>query len=205
MLNNCPKQLPSDINDAATNLARAYLKSDLRPRLDPKVLSHWDKLIDEWIKSKDLPLFIRKQSADIGDILHHRPTGRTLAPCDNSPAHWAILTAFQNGENYTLDDIRKSLDDHLIAVTMTMSKADVDASKMKGQLVKLGSANDKGWKVDHIENVGLKQRIRIQDMNISDLELHFRRLMSPSNIILVPSTLKGLGDMPMFITELKAE
>ena len=84
-----------------------------------------------------------------------------------------------------------------------MSKADVDASDFKGALSKQESANDKGWKLDHIGEVGLKSRLRIQDMNIDLLKRHFCKLMSPSNMVLVPTVLKGLGDMPIFLHVIK--
>lgn len=64
-LERCPKSLPDEIGNAATALAQAYLASTIRPRLSRKVLLHWDRLIDEWSETEDLPLFIRKQSADI--------------------------------------------------------------------------------------------------------------------------------------------
>jgi hypothetical protein len=50
---------------------------------------------------------------------------------------------------------------------------------------------------DHIDDVG-HQRLSIQDMALPDLKSHFRRLMKLSNIVLVLSVFKGLGDIPAF-------
>jgi hypothetical protein len=201
----CPKQLPDDILKAAQNLAAAYWNSPIRPQLSDEVIKHWDTLIDAWADDETLPLFIRKQSADIGSILQHGTSLRSLAPCDNSPAHWAMITAFSKGTRIGLADIKATVAKHGIPVTMAMSKADIAASAMKGVLAKIKGTNasDYGWKVDHIDEVGLKQRRRIQEMAISDLKSHFKRLMKPSNIVLVPSALKGLGDMPAFIRYIK--
>lgn len=201
----CPKQLPDNILKAAQLLAAAYWDSPIRPKLAEEVIQHWDELIDAWADDATLPLFIRKQSADIGSLLQHRTSLRPLAPCDNSPAHWVVVTAFSAGTNFSLSDIKAVIAKHDIPVTMAMSKADIADSAMKGVLAKTKglNASDYGWKVDHVDEVGLKQRLRIQEMPLTDLKDHFRRLMKPSNIVLVPSALKGLGDMPAFIRYIK--
>jgi hypothetical protein len=202
----CPTELPANILQAAEALAEAYLKSPIRPRLSSDVLRHWDKLVEDWADS-DLPLFVRKQSADIGAILPHGQTGRSLAPCDNSPAHWAVMTAHLRGTDITLDVVRAAIDRHEIPVTMAMSKAEILESTMKGVLARCRAVNagHYGWKVDHIDEVGLKQRLRIEEVSIDLLKSHFKLLMKPSNIVLVPSKLKGLGDMSGFLTLLRKE
>lgn len=201
----CPKPLPRDLTEAASQLAKAYLDSPIRPNLAPEVVRHWDALISAWSESKEMPLLIRKQGADIGDLLIHRNTGRLLAPCDNSPAHWVISKAFTKGTKFKLKDVKNAITRHEIPVTMAMSNKDIEASRMKGVLAKMKEINVSKlkWKVDHIDEVGLKQRLLIQEMEIGDLKAHFVRLMSPSNVILVPSVLKGLGDLPIFIEEIR--
>lgn len=201
----CPKELPENILQAAQRLAAAYWDSPIRPKLSEDVIQHWDSLIDAWADDVTLPLFIRKQSADIGSILQHGASLRPLAPCDNSPAHWVVITAFSTGRRFSLAEIKAAIEKHAIPVTMAMSKADIVASAMKGVLAKTKgfNASDYGWKVDHVDDVGLKQRLRIQEMPIGDLKDHFKRMMKPSNIVLVPSVLKGLGDMPAFIRYIK--
>jgi len=88
---------------------------------------------------------------------------------------------------------------------MVMKTFEIDACEMTGVLAKTkeNNASTYDWKVDHINEVGLKQCMRIQEMPTEDLKNHFRRLMKPSNIVLVPSALKGLGDMPAFINHIK--
>jgi hypothetical protein len=203
MLQKCPNRLPKEIDEAASRLAQAYAASNIRPRLTVDVVRHWDQLIDDWTECDELPLFIRKQSVNIGDLLRHRASGRALAPCDNSPAHWAVIKAFERGLTFTLSDVRIEVQRHGVPVTMVMNKKEIAESAMKGVLAKQANASKLGWKVDHIVDVGLSQRARIEDIAISDLKDHFRRLMKPSNIVLVPSALKGLGDMSVFIELLK--
>jgi hypothetical protein len=203
MLSKCPDILPVEIVEAACELARAYATSSIRPRLPENVIQHWDSLIDEWSECEDLPLFVRKQSSDIGDLLKHTASGRGLAPCDNSPAHWTIITAFERGAEFTVDDVRNAIKNHGVPVTLAMSNAEIAEAKMKGVLAKQRNASKLGWKVDHIVDVGLKKRARIEDLPLVDLKHHFCRLMKPSNIVLVPSKLKGLGDLPAFISLLK--
>lgn len=199
--------LPDDILAAARSLAETYWNSPIRPRLGPDVAIHWDQLIEAWADTVDLPLFIRKQQTESGDLLIHAATQRELAPCDNSPAHWAILSAFHMGTSATLDDVRAALAAHRISVTMAMSKTEIEESRIKGVLAANPdlNASEYGWKVDHIDEVGLKQRGDIREMPIESLKQHFKRLMKPSNIVLVPSKLKGLGDMPEFLRLLREE
>lgn len=203
MLPKCPKILPDEIVRAAEALAEAYARSPIRPRMTKEIVGYWDSLIEEWANTESLPLFIRKQRADIGDLLIHRESGRLLAPCDNSPAHWVIVTAFEKGVDFTLSDIKNAITSHAIPVTMAMNKSEIAAAKMKGVLARQPSANKNGWKLDHIDDVGLLHRLKIQETPLKDLKAHFLRLMKPSNMVLVPSLLKGLGDMPAFIRIVK--
>jgi hypothetical protein len=163
------------------------------------VIQHWDTLIEEWSEAQDLPLFVRKQNANIGDLLQHKASGRALAPCDNSPAHWSIITAFNRGTAFTINDVRQEIKKHGVPVCMVMTPAEVAESVMKGVGAKQNNASKLGWKVDHIDSVGLNQRRKIEDIDLFDLKNHFCRLMKPSNIVLVPSALKGLGDLPAFL------
>ncbi|HNC85082.1 MAG TPA: hypothetical protein PK999_18665, partial [Nitrospira sp.] len=65
--------------------------------------------------------------------------------------------------------------------------------------------NKLGWKVCHIEPVGLHGRASITERPILELQGHFRRLLSPSNMFLVPLILAGLGEIPHFIKAVRCE
>jgi hypothetical protein len=85
---------------------------------------------------------------------------------------------------------------------MILTKAEAQVAQFKAVL---SSANvgSYGWKLDHIEDVGLKTRGSIETMSIEALKRHFCLLMKPSNMILVPTALKGLGDLPSFLSIIK--
>jgi hypothetical protein len=63
--------------------------------------------------------------------------------------------------------------------------------------------NQDGWKLCHINPVGLGSRVPIQDLPIGQLENHFRLLLKPSNHFLVPKRWSGLGEIPEVIDEIR--
>ena len=201
MLPTCPNEMPPEIMKAAEALALAYTKSQLRPRLEQPVLRHWDKLIDDWSDDESLPLFIRKQRANRGSLVKHLGRGRVLVPCDNSPAHWAVASAFSEGLVVTLNTIRVTY--HEIPAAMILTAVESKTAQFKATLLRKHNVNAYGWKLDHIQDVGLNSRAAIERMEMESLKQHFRLLMKPSNIILVPMALKGLGDLPMFLSIVK--
>src|SRR5690242_13538995 len=200
MLPNCPDQMPPEILRAAEALSVAYAQSQLRPRLALPVLQHWDKLIDDWSEDMRLPLFIRKHSGNRGSSVIHLSTGRVLVPCDNSPAHWAMATAFSKGVSITMDILRGV--HRQIPAAMILKATESKTAQFKASLGKY-NVSIYGWRLDHIEDVGLNTRTEIDSMNMETLKNHFHLLMKPSNIVLVPTALKGLGDLPMFLSTLK--
>lgn len=53
------------------------------------------------------------------------------------------------------------------------------------------------WKVAHIDAVGLGNRALV-DIGESTLRQHFRKLMTPSNMFVVPLKYAGLAELPEF-------
>ncbi len=201
MLPTCPGEMPPDILAAAEALSVAYAQSPMRPRLDQAVLRHWDDLINAWSEDASLPMFIRKQRANRGRPVKHLATERLLVPCDNSPAHWAVVTAFDAGIAIDLDGIRQTYQN--VPVAMALSAKEGQTAQFRAVLGRRHCVNTYGWKLDHVEEVGLNARARIEGMDIEALKRHFRLLMKPSNIVLVPAALKGLGDLPTFLDTIK--
>jgi hypothetical protein len=64
--------------------------------------------------------------------------------------------------------------------------------------------NTRGWKVCHIDAIGIKKPGAVNNLPIGTLTDHFRRLMTPSNMFLVPKIWSGLGEMPEMIEAAKA-
>lgn len=192
----CPDILPDEIEGLLHELATHWRDSSLRPRVDDRVLAHWDGLLEEWVNCADLPLFIRKsqRGAGRGWVLKHR-TGRELVPTDNTPANWSLTLALQ-GKCPSLEDIRASIRNDAVPVAMAMTKAERDGARFKGTRAEFAELNALGWKVCHKVPVGLRQRGSITEIPLEVLSKHFLAFIAPSNMFLVPKVLSGLGELP---------
>jgi hypothetical protein len=60
-----------------------------------------------------------------------------------------------------------------------------------------------GWKLAHIEDVGLGTRERLENIPIAALEDHFRKLVLPSNMFAIPKVWAGLGEVPEIIEAIR--
>ena len=72
----------------------------------------------------------------------------------------------------------------------------------------LGAAserNSSGWKLCHIEPVGLGRRGETVELPLNEIEDHFRRLMSPRNMFVVPKNRSGLGELPEMLEAVRRE
>ncbi len=65
------------------------------------------------------------------------------------------------------------------------------------------NVNKLGWKLCHMQDIGLSTRTPLQQIELRDLATHCRLLMSPSNHFVVRLQWAGLGEVPEFIEELK--
>jgi hypothetical protein len=197
----CPTILPHELLEPLREFAGCWANSDLRPRPTHVDLMHWDALISSWAACDELPLFIRKISSGRGQFLRHR-SGRILVPVDNSPAHWAFIQAL-TGQRPDLEDVRSCLSKDQIPVAMILKKAEKELAQLTCTRVADFSLNHLGWKLAHIEGVGLNDRMAITEQPIEVLKRHFMRLMSPANMFLMPLTLEGLAEIPVVIEEIR--
>lgn len=183
-------------------LGRAWATAPDRPRIVDTVKRAWDKLLADWIGS-DLPLVIRKSSAVRGSELLHR-TGRRIIVADNSPAQWAFTRAHR-GERYDLAAIRKMLSADQIPFTYIPKTAEKSLMKYKCKLSIDDCVNlpKPGWKLCHVQEIGLSSRTPLEQVELSELHKHCRLLLSPSNHFVVPLEWGGLGEVPEFIEELR--
>ncbi|MFZ5829067.1 MAG: hypothetical protein ACOY3P_03230, partial [Planctomycetota bacterium] len=176
--------------------ARAWIDSPLRPKLSESAMKHWDRLVDTWIADETMPLFFRHSRGRRGSVVKHR-TGRPLVPCDNSAAHWAFARALAD-ECPTLESIKDQMRNDTIPVAMAFGAEERKLAKYRcsRQPVNL---NKRGWKVCHIEPVGIGFKCPPEAIGPSDLERHFRNYISPRNMFLVPLVWAGLGELPEMI------
>lgn len=165
-----------------------------------------------------MPLHIRKADGNRGSVVVH-DSGRQLVPVDNSVAHWAFALALC-GAKPTLSDVRLWIGEDRIPVAMALAKAEqaqatyrrlmptaprragsadaIEAVVAGGMRFAPPSLNALGWKVCHIEPVGIG-RGDIRSLRMDTLTDHFRRYLDPSNMFLVPKAWSGLGEMPEMI------
>lgn len=190
MIPDCPDQLPEHLTAPLHQFARSWVESPLRPRVTREVARAWDHLVEEWIGATTLPLYIRKSSAKRGEVISHH-TGRPLIPCDNTTAVWAFTLAIE-GVCPTISEAAAAVRNSKIPFTFT---------GLRGRFAQFYSA---GWKLAHIEDVGLRTRERLENIPIAVLEDHFRRLVLPSNMFAIPKIWAGLGGVPEIIDAIRA-
>lgn len=189
----CPDRLPQDIVALIEQFGRAWADSPLRPRPSPAVMAQWLALLEAWVKDDGVPLFVRKHSANRGSVILHS-SGRALVPCDNSPAQWAFVMAAA-GECPTLHDIKSMFAEDAIPVAIIQKAAERASAKQRCTLSRQFSVNHHGWKLAHIQQIGLNERTAISELPMERLVSHFRALMSPSNMFVVPLAWAGMAEV----------
>lgn len=189
----CPDRLPQDIVALIEQFGRAWADSPLRPRPSAVALAQWSTLLEAWVEDDGVPLFVRKHSANRGSVILHA-SGRALVPCDNSPAQWAFVMATA-GECPTLPDIKSMFAEDAIPVAMIQKTAERASAKQRCTLSRQFSVNHHGWKLAHIQQIGLNERTAISALPMERLAAHFRALMSPSNMFVVPLAWAGIAEI----------
>ena len=115
-------------------------------------------------------------------------------PVDNSPAQWAYALACR-GVTYSLDEIRRLLAADAVPVAMIFTREERAGAHYRRALGKSGTA-EAGWKLGHIDGVGLRTADALTTLPIAALETHHHRLLSPRNLFLMPLAWAGLAELP---------
>jgi hypothetical protein len=192
-LPKAPAELPTELAELVRRIATGWANCPDRPRPQPDVLAQWDQLIDAWCAYDSLPLFVRKTNKNRGHAVPH-PSGRIIVPCDNSPAHWAFAKAVL-GEMPSLEEIHGQFIEDNIPVAMIFGKEEREGARYKCSLSQVVNPNAAGWKVAHIAAIGLAGRTPIVQLDEKRLREHFRRLMVPRNMFVVPMAYAGLAEL----------
>lgn len=175
-----------------------WRNSPNNPQIDVKILENWNNLIEEWIADKDMPLIIRKETSKRGQAFNH-PCGREIIVSDNTVAIW-VFSNVLNGKVFTLSDIKELLQNNELPMVFMATKE----IKAKAKYTKsLGSYALSNWKVCHIQPVGFNTNTSIEDLEISDIEDHFRKYANPNNMFVLPKEIGYLGEIGVFIQEQK--
>ena len=190
----CPDDLGGDLTNAVRDAARLWFHSPLRPTILPEVLRGWSELLQAWLDDHSLPILVRSAKGPPGSVILH-PTGRSLVPTDNSPAQWVFAQA-EKGIVPTLSEVHTGFGDDRIPVAMAIKRKHKPVTKYFCNLATVkDNPNNRGWKVAHVEPVGLRQRGELEEMSLSDLGSHFIRFLNPSNMFVVPTKWAGLSEI----------
>lgn len=101
---------------------------------------------------------------------------------------------------FTLSQIKELLSQKELPVVFMATK-DI---KAKAKYTKpLGSYALSDWKLCHIQPVGFNTHTSIEDLEISDIEDHFRKYVNPNNMFVLPKEIGYLGEIDVFIEEQK--
>lgn len=194
---SCPGELSSEIGGSIRQLGKLWASSPSCPRIAKTTVRAWDTLLASWRDNPSLPLLVRKASGAVrGSELIHA-SGRPIVPTDNSPAQWACSLALR-GIVPTIEEVRAAFVSDTLPVAFAHKSHEKDRRRYHCTLGKHG-INKAGWKLCHIQPVGLRGRGAITDFPIDDLKIAFYRLLSPSNYFLLPLAWGGLGEVSEFV------
>lgn len=192
----CPADLPGDIAQKVQELGRVWADSPHCPRVDPNVVQGWATLLRRWQADTSLPLLVRKTSMVGGSELEHK-SGRKIVSTDNSPAQWSCNLALR-GVIPELSDIRDGFANDSIPMSFAHKRSEREHRKYHCTLGAY-SINNAGWKLCHIEPVGLNSRHSLSEIDLATLQDAFTNLLSPSNYFLLPKQWGSLGEAQDFI------
>lgn len=190
-----------EISQSLRELGRLWAASSLRPKIAQPVLDRWSSLVGDWAVSS-LPLVIRKSGLVRGSVVRHE-SGRDLIIADNSPAQWAFNKAF-GGTVFTVGEIAAFLKQDQVPFTYIAKASEKSRIRYGCTLKAEDNINARGWKLCHIQEIGLRTKTPVERVRIADLIEHFIRFMDPSNHFLVPLAWSGLGEVPEVIESLAA-
>lgn len=190
-----------ELSQKLQEFGKLWAESGDRPRIPLQVKRCWDQLIDGWADS-DLPLVVRKSTDVRGKEVIHSISRRRIILSDNSPAQWTYMRALQ-GLTYSLSAIRGELERDNIPFAFATKRVEKVQMKYKRTLQTADKLNKHGWKLCHIEPVGLRLATPLNELAMDLLLRHFRLLLKPSNHFLVPLSWGGLGEVPEVIEEIR--
>jgi hypothetical protein len=185
-----------DIREKIKEIGRLWRMSEHNPRIDNDVLQNWEHVIDEWIADNNMPLIIRKDTNKRGQSFIH-PSGREIIVSDNTFAIW-VYYCVMNGKTYTLSQLKEMLSSNEIPMVFMRTKDILE----KGKYTKpLGVYSLPEWKLCHIEPVGFNSNKSIEELDIKDIQEHFRKYANPNNMFVLPKEIGDLGEIQVFIDE----
>lgn len=179
-----------------SELGKIWKQSPYNPTVDKDIVNQWDKLIQEWISDVGIPLIIRKNLSNRGQVFTHS-TGREIIVSDNSFAIW-VFHCVLHKKFFSLSLIKEMLEKNMIPMVYMQTK-DI---KEKAKYTRTLSGYDlSGWKLCHIKPVGFNTNTPIECLRITDIQEHFNLYANPKNMFVLPKEIGALGEIKEFIDE----
>ena len=198
-LKQCPRELAPELLHPLELLAKAWATSAHRPHPSREIVVSWDQLVNAWAEASDLPLLVRKANGNRGHALTHT-SGRTIVPVDNSSAQWVFRCA-ADGVVWDLNELRSRIMEIPVAQALDSRNGEKANAMFTCCNSRKNGVSRLGWRLAHIEPVGL--RAQWEACSIQQLKDHFKLLMSPSNMFVVPSAIGGVAEVPAVIQSVR--
>lgn len=163
--------------------------------VEESVRVRWKKLLDEWELAQDVPLLVRKGAGRRGSVVVHE-SGRELVLCDNSPAQWGCRRAVA-GMAPSLAQVREWFQRDAIPVALALGREERNSAQYQCTLRGDGVIGH-GWKLCHVEPVGMNYRGPLEQIPIARVQGAFRNFLDPANYFLLAKPLGGLGEVKAF-------
>lgn len=202
ILPTCPSTLPPELTALVAQFAAGWAACPMRPAPTPEVAHHWERLVKQWADADDLPLLVRKHDGNRGMLIRH-VSGRTIVPSDNSAAHWAFSLAAA-GVCPSLAEIRNWFSTDKIPVVMIQKKKEKECASHHCRLPREHDVTEKGWKLAHIDPVGVNLKTPLESVSLDLLKAKFINLVSPANMFVIPRPWGGLGESQTVIDAVRS-
>ncbi len=189
------------IREKICELGKIWKMSNSNPKINEEVLSKWEKLIHDWKDEPSLPLIIRNKQGSRGSVIKHISSGRPIIFSDNSFAKW-VYENVMDEKIFTIDEIKQKLKNDEIPISLVLKSTEKNNAVYKKTLGR-NSVNKRGWKLCHIDPIGLKNSTPVENREIKELEDHFVKFGNPKNMFLLPLEIGFLGEIQDFINEQK--
>jgi hypothetical protein len=195
-----PIDIPEDMSLKARELGRMWAESSARPRLKPEIKERWNQLIQDWVNDLGVPLVLRKGGIRGSEVLHPG-SGRKIITADNSPAQW-VFTCAWDGKTYDIKTLKEDINNNKVPFAFATKTSEKSQMKYLGTVISCGvDLNQRGWKLCHIEPVGLNDKTLVENLPIEKLKEHMMLLLRPSNHFVVPKQWAGFGEIQEVIDE----
>jgi hypothetical protein len=108
------------------------------------------------------------------------------------------------GECPSLDEIRALFSADRVPVAIVIKASEKVRAKYRCTRQSTPGPNQMGWKVAHIDDVGLGYIEALTAVHIRELQEHFVRFLSPANMFLVPKAYAGIAETTDFVNAFRS-